>query len=272
MEGWYANEDGTYSISFGYLNLNEDTLEIPVGEGNFIEPAQFNGMQPTTFYPGHQRGVFAVTLPAVMKDQDVWWTITKPNGEVTRVPGRTNSNAYELDWYPRPHGTVPPRVSFDSESEEGRGPPGIIAERTLTTSVGSPLTVLVNVREISERDTEDFRFAEALTLRVVWSKHQGPGPIEFTRHSSTPVPEVDDSEGGRGGGGGGGGGFPGARRPGPETIMVPDDVQSTVRVVATFSDPGEYLLRAQVDNFRAIDSASGDQCCWTNGYVRVTVR
>ena len=51
MEGWYANEDGTYSISFGYLNLNQDTLEIPVGEDNFLEPAEFNGLQPTTFFP-----------------------------------------------------------------------------------------------------------------------------------------------------------------------------------------------------------------------------
>ncbi len=31
MEGWYENEDGTYSISFGYLNANRDTLEIPLG-------------------------------------------------------------------------------------------------------------------------------------------------------------------------------------------------------------------------------------------------
>ncbi len=140
-----------------------------------------------------------------------------------------------------------------------------MAERTLITSVGSPLTVEVNVQEISERDSEDFRFAEALTLRVVWSKHQGPGDIEFTRHPSTPSPEVEQS-------GRGGGGFRGARGPGPETITVPDDVQSTVRVVATFSEPGEYMLRAQVDNFRALDSGAGDQCCWTNGYVRVTVR
>ncbi len=269
MEGWYANEDGTYSISFGYLNLNEDTLEIPVGEGNFIEPAQFNGMQPTTFYPGHQRGVFAVTLPAVMKDQDVWWTIRKGNGEVTRVPGRISSNAYELDWNIRPHGSVPPRVSFDSDAEEGRGPPGIVAERTLTVSAGSPLTVSINVREDSERDSEDFRFSEPLTLRVVWSKHQGPGRVEFTRHESTPAPEETDTPGR--GGGRGGGGFQRAGVGGPERISVPDDVESVVRVVATFSEPGEYMLRAQVDNFRAPDSSSGDQCCWTNGYVSVEV-
>ena len=268
MEGWYANEDGTYSFSFGYLNLNEDTLEIPVGEGNFLEPAEFNGMQPTIFYPGHSRGVFAVTVPGELKDQDVWWTLRKPNGEVTRVPGRAKAAAYQLDWYPRPHGTVHPRISFDSQDGEGRGPPGIVAERVLTTSVGSPLTVSVNVREISERDESDFRFAKPLTLRVVWSKHQGPGRVDFTRHESTPIPDEPEEDAD----GGGGGGFPEASPPGPETIVVPDDVRSTVRVIATFSEPGEYMLRAQVDNWRATDSSSGDQCCWTNGYVRVTVR
>ncbi len=266
MEGWYENEDGTYSISFGYLNLNQDTLEIPLGEGNFLDPAEFNGMQPTTFYPGHQRGVFTVTLPAVMKDQDVWWALRKENGEVTRVPGRIGAVAYQLDWNVRPHGTVPPRVSFDSQGDEGRGPPGIVAERRLTVSAGSPLTVSVNVREASERDHSDFRFFDALTLRVVWSKHQGPGKVEFTRHESTPIVEED-----AGNGGGGGRVRFGEDPPGPETIMVPDDVPSTVRVVATFSEPGEYMLRVQVDNFRAPDSSSGDQCCWTNGYVSVEV-
>ena len=271
MEGWYENEDGSFSISFGYLNLNEEPLEIPIGEGNFLDPAEFNGLQPTVFYPGHQRGVFTANFPAEMRDQDVWWTLTKPNGDVTKVPGRIGAVAYQLDWNVRPHGTEPPRVSFDGQRDEGRGPPGILSERTLTTSVGAPLTVSVNVREASERDRSDFRFFEPLTLRVVWTKHQGPvgGEVEFTRHESTPIPE--EPEEGRGGGGGGGGRFQ-LPPPGDETIMVPDDVESTVRVVATFSEPGEYMLRAAVDNHRAPDSSYGDQCCWTNGYVRVTVR
>ena len=268
MEGWYENEDGSFSISFGYLNLNDETLNIPVGSDNFIEPAQFNGMQPTVFVPGHHRGLFTADLPEVMKDQDVVWTLRKPNGDVTSVPGRIGAVAYQLDWYPRPHGSLPPSVSFDAQSGEGRGPPGIVAERTLTTSVGAPLTVSVNVREVSERDRDDFRFFDALTLRVVWAKHQGPaeGQVEFTRHESTPEPEEEDTSSPDGGGGG-----QEEDPPGPETIMVPDDVRSTVRVVATFSEPGEYLLRATVDNHRATDSSFGSQCCWTNGYVRVTV-
>lgn len=32
FEGWYANEDGTYSFSFGYLNQRSgDPIMIPVG-------------------------------------------------------------------------------------------------------------------------------------------------------------------------------------------------------------------------------------------------
>ena len=278
MEGWYENEDGTYSFSFGYLNRNEETIVIPVGDGNTIEPAQFNGMQPTIFLPGRHRGVFAVTVPGVLRDEDVWWTIVNPTGEVARVPGRTGAAAYQLDWYPRPHGTVSPRVSFDSSSEEGRGPPGIVAQGTLSVSAGSPLTIAINARDISERAAEDIRSPESISLRVVWSEYQGPpgGEIEFTRHESTPVPEeveapADGGGRGRGGGGGGGGRGQPEEPPGPEEIMLPDG-EGVARVVATFSEPGEYLLHAQVDNWRAMDSSSGNQCCWTNAYVRVTVR
>ena len=59
--------------------------------------------------------------------------------------------------------------------------------------------------------------------------------------------------------------------PGPEVIPLSEGY-GTASVIATFSVPGEYLMLAQVDNWAAPDSGSGDQCCWTNGYVRVSVR
>ncbi len=39
---------------------------------------------------------------------------------------------------------------------------------------------------------------------------------------------------------------------------------------ATFSAPGEYIIRAQV-NDRTGDGGGGFQCCWTNAHVKVTV-
>ena len=279
MEGWYANEDGTFSISFGYLNANQDTIWIPVGPDNFIEPAQFNGMQPTIFVPGHPRGLFTVNLPAAMKDTDVWWTLRRENGDVTRVPGRVTASAYQLDWMARPHGSMHPLVSFDSQSGEGRGPPGLMAERTETVSVGSPLTLSINARDPSERDTEDFRFRETTPINVTWSQLQGPGRVEFTRHESNPLPEVEeeeepDSATAAAIAAAGPAAAAALRRqrepPGPQVIPLSEGY-GTGSVIATFSEPGEYLMRAQVDNFAAPDSGSGDQCCWTNGYIRVTV-
>ena len=294
MEGWYANEDGTFSISFGYLNANSDTMIVPLGPDNFIEPAQFDGLQPTVFVPGHQRGLFAVTLPADMEETDVWWTIRKPNGDVSRVPGRIGAVAYQLDWFARPHGSMHPLVSFDGQNGDGRGPPGLMADRVETASVGSPVALSVNARDPSERDQDDFRFRNATPVNVTWSQLQGPGRVEFTRHESNPLPEPEPSagRGGRGGGGGGGAapdsaaiaaaiaaggaGAAAARSGGRGRASPPQNIRltegyGTGSVYATFSAPGEYLMRARVDNFNSADSSGGDQCCWTNAFIRVTV-
>jgi hypothetical protein len=270
LEGWYSNPDGTFSYSFGYLNLNGDTVEIPIGERNSIEPAQFNGKQPTVFLPGRHRGMFVVTVPAEMRDDDVWWTLTNDNGEVTRVPGRTVWSAYMLDHGPRPHGSVPPTVMFEGTSGEGFGPHGIVAQRAVSASVGQPVELAVNVHDRSVRDTSDARFREPTDTRVTFTPYQSPegGRVEFTRHPSTPVPEPPAA--GRGGGGGGGGGR--GNQPPPANEVMVDGGQGTARIMATFSAPGEYLINAQADNWRVPDSSSGDQCCWTNGYIRVNVR
>ena len=37
FEGWFQNEDGTYTLSFGYASFNlEEALHIPLGPDNFI--------------------------------------------------------------------------------------------------------------------------------------------------------------------------------------------------------------------------------------------
>ncbi len=104
---------------------------------------------------------------------------------------------------------------------------------------------------------------------MVWSRFQSPGDVEFTRHESNPLPEVEEVPDTT----------PAAGRRSaarlrsslaPESIALPEG-QGVASVIATFSEPGEYILRAQADNFSAPDSSSGDQCCWTNGYVRVRV-
>src|SRR5262245_34486351 len=64
FEGWYQNPDGTFTLLMGYMNRNgKETLDIPVGPNNRIEPGGPDQGQPTYFLPRRQWGVFTITVP-----------------------------------------------------------------------------------------------------------------------------------------------------------------------------------------------------------------
>lgn len=230
FEGWWRNPDGTYDLSFGYFNLNtKDAIDIPLGPDNFIEPARFNGGQPTHFDPvpgdgrGSRRsfGVFTVTVPADIGKQRVVWTL-RNQGKTFSVPGHIGSTGYMLDAVETDgRGTSAPILTFNSAGPEGRGPRGV-STGPLTTAVGTPLPLNVRVDPGSRPRS-----------LVWWFKHQGPGAVTFSHPAAT-------------------------------VQKGPADVTTT----ATFSEPGDYLLRVtSVESVGTIEF----HCCWTNGYVKVTV-
>lgn len=252
MEGWYPHEDGSHTISFGYFNANDnDTLRVEAGVGSNIQPAEFDGMQPTTFLPGRHTGVFTVTVPAARSEEDVWWRIRNPAGPVSENPGRAGSAFYELDNAPRPAGSVPPLMWFDSRDNARIGPGGAMDPVVHRVSVGVPLTVAVNVHDPSEWDAEDPRTRDGVPTMVEWFEHRSPAAVQWERHPSTPETEANANLQ-------------------PWRTLLPDS-EGTFSVIATFSQPGDYVLRVRADNFRAPDSSAGNQCCWSNGFVRVTV-
>lgn len=253
FEGWYDNGDGTYTLSFGYLNRNDTTVvQIPRGEDNFIDNSDFQGVQPTVFQPGRNRGVYAVTISD--QEMDVWWRLNSEE-ELHEVPGRARIGSYELDRRPRPHGSIPPIVWFANPNNAEGGPAGVTAEQDLRAGVGEPVTLSVNVEDESEHETDSPGFSgDEVPVRVVWSLfHGNPAAVEYSRHPSNPEPEEESPRGG-----------------GAETIRLSEG-EGEARVNVTFSEPGEYVFRAQADNFAAVDSSSNDQCCWSNGYQRVVI-
>jgi hypothetical protein len=238
FDGFYVNEDGTYTYSFGFMNRNtEEIVEIPIGENNSLSPAELNGMQPTYFppvdYPGfggrRERGVFAVRVPATL-DQDVVWTLTV-NGKTYSVPARTGLAAYELSYTPQASGSLIPSVRFSEDGPVSMSREGIV-HGPVQARVGQPLSIDFWMEDRGERDP--------VPTGYNWWKHQGPIGSEVTFE---PHQGVTETEGG-----------------GKATTAV------------TFSMPGEYLLRVRVDNHTGTnDSAPGHNCCWSNGYVRVNV-
>ncbi len=240
LEGWFKNDDDTFTLSFGYFNLNTgEAHDIPIGPNNFIEPAEYNGRQPTHFPTGRyrrDRGVFEVTVPASYADgqQRVTWTITA-NDVTYSLPARVGYAALQLGYEPKAMGSTPPMVSFSATGREGEGISGIRSER-LTATVGTPLELNLWAREVSVRDPSYTRNANVRPA-ITWLKYQGPaGEVVFD----------------------------------PQRMTLPEK-EGQATTTAIFTEPGEYVLRARVDNWGANDSSGGDQCCWTNAYVPVTV-
>src|SRR5438094_9415006 len=52
FEGWMPNEDGSFTLYFGYMNTNWlEAFDIPPGPDNNIEPRCPDQGQPTHVYP-----------------------------------------------------------------------------------------------------------------------------------------------------------------------------------------------------------------------------
>lgn len=234
FDGWYANPDGSITLSFGFMNRNRSgAVDIPIGPDNTIEPAQFSGMQPTHFpvvsYPAfggkRERGAFAIRVPKEHRG-DVVWTL-RHKGVTYSVPGRVTSDYYKLSYTPQAAGSMMPVVRFAPDGPVSNGREGVTTG-PLTATVGAALDIRIWMEDRGER--------KPIPVNMTWVKHQGPGDVTFEPRSAKTPP---------------GGG----------------DAIASVR----FSAPGDYMLRVRVDNFGITDSAMGQQCCWTNGFVKVKV-
>jgi hypothetical protein len=235
FEGWYQNADGTYSLLVGYFNRNRSqTLDIPVGPNNKVEPGPIDQGQPTHFQVGRQWGVFVIKVPKDFGTRTITWTITA-NGETQAIPLTLNKN-YPIE----PHeekgmGNKPPVFTFGGATFTG--PPTAVAA-TLSGAVGQPVAIGFAVADPKQtkQGSESRTSRSPGVASVSFHKFRGPGTITFD----------------------------------PARIATKAQ-DETVTTRATFSAPGEYLVRVQ-GNDESGEGGAGFQCCWTNTYVKVAVK
>lgn len=256
FNGWIANEDGSVQMIFGFANQNREAIiDIPLGPENFIEPAQFDGVQPTHFpvyrRPGfigiNERGAFAVTVPAEMAGTEVVWTLSS-GGKTYSVPGRATSTAYEMSAGERALGSLKPAIRFNINGPEAADFEGIYAPK-INTSVGDPVTLTAYVQDRGNRADYEDNDRLLYPLGTEWIMHQGPAAPDFEQARITGRERARTGESGVSGSNG----------------------WEEVTTQATFTEPGEYVIRLRVDNFTAPDSKFDNVCCWSNAYVPVTV-
>jgi hypothetical protein len=72
FEGWYKNPNGSFTLSFGYLNRNNGSVQIPVGPDNFFTPRPQDRGQTTLFQTGRQVRSFNIVVPPTFTGNLVW--------------------------------------------------------------------------------------------------------------------------------------------------------------------------------------------------------
>jgi hypothetical protein len=294
FEGWGPTKDGGQVLLLGYFNRNkEQALDIPIGPNNRIEPGGPDYGQPTHFHTGRQYGVFAIPIPKDFGNRRLTWTLVA-NGHTATVAFWTNP-PYWIDFYKnRANGNEPPRIKFSPTGPELIGPPTSRFDQTLSATVGQPLELRLWAADQPPTNTT----AESVT--GPGAGRGGRGGRQTRRGDEEPPPAII-----------GGRVFPGGLTPlpaggaaaaaaeragerradirviwkkyrGPGEVKVKDEAIALFNegdanrfleavTTATFSAPGEYWLRAQMNDSSG-DGGGGDQCCWTTAHVVVNVK
>lgn len=247
FEGWFKNQDGTFSLLFGYYNRNQkEDLDISIGPNNRIEPGGPDQGQPTHFLPGRQWGLFTVTVPADFGTNKLTWTLAS-NGQTLAIPGSLNP-LWEINAFKEPTtGNTPPVIRF-AQGSSLQGPrPASIA---LSASVGKPLALTVSVSDDAIMPligTTGMDQPKTPPAAVTWSEFRGPGAVTF----ADAKPAVDFGPAGK--------------------VQPGADVKGSATTSATFSEPGEYILLVVANDWSGV-GGHGYQCCWTNAQVKVSVK
>lgn len=255
FEGWGPHKDTTNVLLVGYFNRNkEQTLDVPIGPNNRIEPGGPDQGQPTHFKPGRQYGVFAIAVPKDFGAKKLTWTLVA-NGHTSAVSFWMNP-PYWVDFFKNTStGNEPPVIRFSGpDGTVFTGPPKGQPTLSLTGTVGQPVAVSLWASDHPSTTVFDpnprpepagrgrGRGGEPPSdITVNWSKYRGPGSVVIAEQKI------------------------GLNNKRDEKVVL------EAKTTATFSAPGEYWLLATI-NDESGDGGRGDQCCWTSAHVRVTVK
>ncbi|MBI2150477.1 MAG: hypothetical protein HYU27_07715 [Acidobacteria bacterium] len=225
-EGWERLPDATILMHFGYLNRNhEEELDVPVGQANFFEPGPADRGQPTHFLTRRQMFTFTVPLP---KDWDpnarLIWTVTA-NGNTERAQGWMQPE-WEIDEGVQQMNIGPGGAPGRNERPKVSGP------TELTAITGTPVSISIDVSDDGmpvppKRPRFPGQALPPAGVAVKWVRYRGPAPVLF--------------------------------EPAERRATYGEPFSMTTR--ATFSEPGDYVIRA----------VAPDGTLITHHDVRVTV-
>lgn len=231
FEGWYRDGAGALHLSWGYLNRNYgEELTIPAGPDNRIDPGPADQGQPTRFVARRQAGVFAVVVPkeleAKLLSDKKTVTWTLRSRGVTTTIPAQLGPAYAIDALLQPTTRNTPPSVRFAPPAE-RGPgQGPGGVRSTFKAVVSAPLTI----DVWVAGAPNPGTTQGRGVTLTWTAYRGPGPVRI------------------------------------EPAKPKMDADGKASVTATFSEPGEYVLRME-----ALLGSNEFHCCWTNGYAQVSV-
>ena len=233
-EGWYQNPDGSFTLLVGYYNRNsKQTLDVPIGPDNKIEPGPPDQGQPTFFEIGRQWGVFTIKVPKDFGNKSLTWTVVS-NGEKQSVPLTLNKGYPVTPFKELGMGNQPPVLAFAEKGPKFTGPP-VGTAVSLTGTVNQPVTLNIWVEDPKPAQGEGGR-GPSTVASVSLHKFRGPGNVSFARARMSATKQGE-----------------------------------MLTTTATFDAAGIYVVRVQANDVSG-EGGGGFQCCWTNAHVKVTVK
>lgn len=175
-EGWKANDDGTFTLVFGYHNANPVAVDIPAGADNGFTPGPADRGQPTTFLPGRQRSVCRMVVGPDFEG-NLQWGVTWAGQAGTTTERGGLDELYLLE-------EIGPGYRAAEEIDTSTAPRGVCLNRT---------PVVRTARRMAATSGEPARLRAAVAddglprgshLELHWEKVSGPGEVTFADAAS----------------------------------------------------------------------------------------
>ncbi len=165
------------------------------------------------------------------------------NGQTMAVPAHMDARWEISPFSDVGIGNTPPLISFEEGGPSVQGPRGISI--AIETTLRNPVTL--NLWAADDAKTfQGGKLPDTPPVTVAWGKFRGPGAVKF----SNSKPAVEKANG---------------------KWKTTPAFSGKATTTATFSEPGEYVLRVVANDWSG-DGGGGFQCCWTNGQVKVSVK
>ena len=184
-EGWIPNDDGSFSLVFGYINRNwQEELDVPVGPENNISPGPLDQGQVTHFLPRRNRFTFMVRVPADFGDQELDWALTT-QGKTEHAYASLRLD-YKLDNIVIASETGALGIGASNAEIRANTPPVLTVEGESVRRVGVGETVTLVATIVDDSMEDAIRRQTARARAAAASPREGP-PKLSARQLNPPI-------------------------------------------------------------------------------------